>query len=598
METFKLDSGKALSLTPDEKISIELQSRNTDGLRHLLNGGLRLAANPSIEYKITSEDLEKITQLSVEEKQVADTIHEYFNTMQKDKLNEESRKLNGWEIATEPDYFPIRIYGQDIKRDSPIRADMLPADMRSFVKTTIEGQGWTKERTRSNLPIVIDGALSTTYKSIKQTSAYYGLASPLRTSKAILFDKEFRQTLNARYPEKYWNTLRQYVADMEGEYQRISDVDEVVSDAMNRLSVAVLGLNPFVIFKQPISLLGASTEIDGKYLARAIVPTSREIMSKYSPQTRDRIGGMVSRELGEIAGVGQSRKFWTKQQNLSQGLMSGIARFDLEAIGRIWKAAEFETKDLHPSLEGDAFWNQVASRAEEITRKTQPTFHIKDRSEIGRNKDIFIRLVTKFTSQRNKNYMMAVRAVNKYNNSGKTASDRLEFSKKVIVLAILMPALLYGVDEARNLLYGRKEPKRIALHRALRFSELLLGNVYFVGNIFRSAASFAERGEFAGFGIQDVLTSTVETGAKGIGNLIKAIAVELPEKTRFDSGDKAGQLKWKNSMTRAVNQLLSTTFKLRGIPFDTAKKLITVPFREDKKGSQTGRRSRTSRPSR
>ena len=91
--------------------------------------------------------------------------------------------------------------------------------------------------------------------------------------------------------------------------------------------------------------------------------------------------------------------------------MKGIAKFDTAAIRRIWKACEYEIDDLHPELKGDARMEAIAERAEEVVRRTQPTFDQKDRSEIGRSKSVFSRLWTKYSSQRNKNMIMIKRAL-------------------------------------------------------------------------------------------------------------------------------------------------------------------------------------------
>jgi len=333
--------------------------------------------------------------------------------------------------------------------------------------------------------------------------------------------------------------------------------------------------------KQVVSLSAASTEIDVKYLVN-LKPTSTEVMSKWSPQLRDRFQGNVTRELGEIGHIGEARNFWTHQSGISQKLMAGIRRLDFEAIGRIWKGVEKETTELYPNLTGDAKMRHIAQRAEEIIRKTQPTFGLKDRSEIGRSRRPWLRLATKYSSQRNKNYMIIRRAQEKYNRSQKTAKDKKDLIKIISVVAVLMPIALWAIDELRNRAYRRKPPKRPMRSVFLRALEYNLGNAYFVGNIFRSIESKIERGKWAGYDISDIALSTANKGVDAVVDIYDAIDQAMSHE-KYKSGDKKGEEKWKTTMVRSVDESLSTLTKLRGLPYDTIKKLVEIPFKGEEK---------------
>ena len=105
-----------------------------------------------------------------------------------------------------------------------------------------------------------------------------------------------------------------------------------------------------------------------------------------------------------------------------------------------------------------------------------------------------------------------------------------------------------------------------------------MGNVYFIGNIFRSLRSKIESGTYAGYDVSDVLTSSVKTGIDGIAETVRAIQQAMGQE-RYKSGNKKGQLKWKTSAKRAIDYNLSTILKFKwGLPYDTAKKLINIPF--------------------
>ena len=585
--TYKLASGKRLVITKGERLSIELLSRREQALRHLLVGGLRLSSNPEILYKITGEDLDMITKdvlSSPSQKKVANAMHRHFNTTQKDNLNEVSVRLNGWEIATADDYFPIKIHGADITRNYLTRGEALPTNMQKFTRTTLEGMGMLKETVPANNPLLLEDAFSTVYKSIKQTSTYYGMAEPLRSAKALLFDSEFRSALNTRYGKHYWKAFEHYLRDIEGEYQQTYNVDKMVTGWINRLDLAVFGINVIVYFKQPISLMAVGTEVDTVYMQKGLKerPVSRELMGKWSPQLRDRFEGRVTREKGEISSVGEVRKFWTHKRTLGQNTVQGLSRFDYESIGRIWNIIKHETEALHPSLKGDDKLKHIATRTEEVVRLTQPTFHTKDRSAIGRSRQIWIRLMTKYTSQRNKNYMMVQRAVSQYNRSNQGPQAKRKLMKSLSIVMLLMPLLLYGLDEIRNWAYKRKRPERRLRYRILKFLELNLGNIYFVGNAFRSISSKVERGKWAGYDMSDVLMSWGTTGVNAVADTIAAIDQTISQE-RFKAGDKKGQLKWRTTAKRAANEAASFALRMRGIPYDTARRYLLIPFSKGQK---------------
>jgi len=600
---YKLEGGKTLTLTKGERMKIANLAHREEGLRHMLEGGIRLRANPAILYRITPTDLKSITDsLSPTEQKIADGIHKYFNTIQKDHLNKTSVRANGWEVATDADYSPIKVHGIDILRPHLLRGEALPSNMRGFMQSTLEGMGMLKPTVRATNPLIVNDIFVDTLGSIKQATAYSGLAEPLRSAKALLLDSTVREAIDTKYGTQYWRSLNNYLRDIEGDYQRVENIDKLALGAINRLDIAVLGANPFVMLKQPVSLQAAATEIDPAYIWRALKekPTGTETMSKWHPQLRDRFEGRVTRELGEIADVGQARQFWTHKSTISKHLMAGIRRFDFEAIGRIWKAVEHETTALRPHLTGDAKMQHIANRAWEVIRLTQPTFHLKDRSSIGRSKSVWVRLLTKYSSQRNKNFMMIWRTVNRYLNSAKATADRRFLMRSLAILTITMPATIYLIDELRSRLYKRKPPERKGLYRTGRMIENNLGNIYFLGPLARSLSSKVERGEFAGYDVSDVLSSKVETAINGMANTIRAID-QMTTQEKYKAGDKKGELKWETSSKKAIDQAISTTAAFKGIPYDTIKKLLMIPFREDKmqnKKIEARGRPRPERPRR
>jgi len=377
---------------------------------------MRFDINKSIKYDMKAEDVENIlNDLTPDERKVADTMAEYYR-IQARFINEVSNRLLGYDIADVENYFPIDIYSGDLKdKQDYVGRGWLETKkedrINSFMTAMLENQGALKERVKSDLPLVLVDAFKATYKSIYQISTFYGLAEPLRTAKALLYNGEFRDSVGQRY-DNAWEQLEEHVSSMETEIHRTDDLDRLVSKLIGKLDIANLGANAWVSMTQLISYSAASVVISPKYLTAAMgkIPPSAKFMGKWVPQLRERFQGRVTQETGEVSGVGSLRNFWTHKRTIGQKLMSTITRFDRMVIGRLWRAAEMEIRDNNPTLKGNEFHKKVGDRVMEIVRLTQPTFHLKDRSMIAHRKDFATRLLTKYTTQLNKYEIMLTRA--------------------------------------------------------------------------------------------------------------------------------------------------------------------------------------------
>ena len=176
--------------------------------------------------------------------------------------------------------------------------------------------------------------------------------------------------------------------------------------------------------------------------------------------------------------------------------------------------------------------------------------------------------------------MIVRRSVEKYNRSEKTFKDKKDLIKALSIVAVIMPALLWLVDAARDRAYKRRPSKRPIRSGFLKFLSLNLGNVYFVGNAFRSLESKIERGKWAGYDISDIALSTANRAVDATVDLYNAIDQAM-SRSRYESGDKKGELKWKTSAKNSINYSISTIARLKGIPYDTSKRALEVFFKKD-----------------
>lgn len=576
----RLDSGKIISITRGDRIAFILHSRNENSRRHLLEGGFVLRKSPTAKVKkLTENDLAQIVESATEQEQkVADVISIYFNTIQKDAINENSVKLLGFEVAIEPNYFSIRVSRLALRITERLQTLV---NTNSFIKTTLEGMGIFIRRVKSTEPIVITDAFEVTHDNIQKVAAYIGLAAPLRKAKALFNAPKFKAAMVNAGRKKYLDSIEDYLSRVEGDSIRNDSWDKLTQEWINKLDVAILGGNVGVFFKQPVSYFLASTEMDTKYILESFRPiVSKELkteIKKWSPHFRDRFEGNVTRELGEIASVGRTRRFFTGRDVISKKLMIGIRTFDTMAIAGIWRAVKKEVADQLPSLEvgSNEFMQKVADRAWEVARRTQPTFSIKDRSTIGRRQSIFWRLATKYTSQRNKNWMIQRRAVEQWNRSEKTASDLTKLVKRIIAIRFVAPAMIAGVNAIRGL--GRDDvddEEHTLLRRFLSdWLATTIGDVYIISNILQGAITQITEGR-KGFGMTDPLTAHWAEMSTTLANYIKGIGLTmgLPHiKNRRDWEKRKHELVWE--MIKDTSSLIS---KIKGIPFESARRSLEL----------------------
>jgi hypothetical protein len=115
---------------------------------------------------------------------------------------------------------------------------------------------------------------------------------------------------------------------------------------------------------------------------------------------------------------------------------------DRVSIGKIWRACEaWVEADL-----GRKDYAEVAKRANDVVRRTQPTFSVIDRPMAARSQDFLLRTVALFSSQRNKDHTLKLKndvsMLNKLKNGTATDADWKGWSKRTALNRLISPALV------------------------------------------------------------------------------------------------------------------------------------------------------------
>jgi len=599
---------KHVTFAPGEVISLYLHTLNEQNLDHLLKGGFAFPGNNKMIFKIDGGDLQAITKtLTKEEKQVASVVHNFFNDIQQKAINEASVELNGFELATVENYFPIRANPVTIKRDE-LKMKHTPASMQSFNVNSLEAMGMLQERKGAKNGIILDDVFYALANSIRGSSSYIGLAKPLRNAKMLLRDQKFQTQVTFRHGKHYIDYLHGYLQDLEGRSFRAEHIDNLLRGLKNNFVIAKLGLNPWVIMKQPISYMGALTELDAKHWVKgAIKGAPLEEMVKWSSRMRARFEGAMNKEMGEMMASVEARKLVnaddrTFRDKMISTVMAGIGKFDFLAVSRIWNAAKSEVKEKVPNISNDELMRLTAKRTEEIVRLTQPTFDIIDRSEIGRSTSVLMNGITMFTSQRNKNVMIIRRAMERYKRTERMAADKARLVGDASIVFLIQGLLLYLVDRGRDLMFGRfgeldDDDEEYTLvdelgYIADKIVSTAIGNYYVVGDLWKNLKDKMQKKPWGkrdplnvpGFQITGEL---LQTGAN-IKNLItdkvfqeetkRESAMTKKEKVKFKQQKQKYDERWEKNFWYTMDRLASMAGSATGVPYDSPKNLIVKPI--------------------
>ncbi|MBO8161344.1 MAG: hypothetical protein H0Z24_06870 [Thermosipho sp. (in: Bacteria)] len=560
-----LTNGK-IKLTKAEKIELYLHTLNEDNLRSLLEGGYSFKGQERQINKLTKEDINIIRNSLTEDEKAFVKLYQEIEELTKKRLNEVSINLNGFEIARVKNYIRKKINPYTIEKDN-----LKPRN--KFIQFTLEGRGIFKERQHSKKPLVIEGIFNTMYYQIMNATAYVGLAEPLRNAKMLLNDNKVRIKIEDHLGKDHYKYLKQYIQDIEGGMLEQSIIDNMGIDVLNKTQIAAIGANVGVMLKQTVSYIPASTEISWKYLIKAIpTKTKWDLIAKYSPQLRQRAYGYITRELAEIHNTDlvdfffKGRKLGLKNKLIDLATI-GVRYFDLQTVGRIWNAVEYEIKDKYPNLKGEEFYKKVAERTEEIVRRTQPNSSRHNRSAIGSSRSFGTRLFTQFKTQANKNYNILVRAKLRYEKSNKTPKDKMKFLNTVLTVLLLNSLALEAVNMLRNKI--RKEDDED--EKSLNVIGNALSNLYYVGDIFNKAVAIYKKGIF-GYSSTSTVDSLITTGIKAIADTMKAIN-EYQTKEIYQRGVKKGLEKYKDTFYKAADEWLITILNLNAVPYQNLKRI-------------------------
>ena len=566
-----LPSGPRLSLTRAQRIELFLHLQDASTRAEILknkSAGIRLE-NETRTIRLTGPDIAAIRDsLSSDEKGLAGAMSAYVNGPLKAALNTAWEDEFGFEVARTPDYWRRR---RD--RDATEPNDI----MRQWQDRLLQHQGLFKERTGTVKAVIVGDAFRSFFEIVNRTNNFVGKGRSVNDALRVLKSEDFRSAVKAgvRDGDFFLRQMESTIKDFAGmEIQEREALGTFATKLIRRAQVGVLGLKPHIVAYQTVSLLSAMNEIDPKFIASSKLlkftnkDTRAEIFD-WSPRLRARIQGSGHQILTPGAGTAGVQEFFGRRENIVQRLaMKPILAADTQVMYRIWRAAKVEGQSK--GIDGDELMRFTSDRANEIVDRTQPTWDVLTISQIQRfaRKNPLAKLFVLFSSQRNKNLNMVMRAMSNFAASKNKLAAFPAFARKVAVPTIINAMLIYFIKFGWDRLTRKKPPE--PEEAILGVLDRLLGNWLIFGDV---ASTVLRTGEAAAKGkppwFVDTKDNVLESGFRDVLLALYYVILGITQAAddqRFKSGPKRSLKKAPDSFWRAGESATRATGTLTGVP--------------------------------
>lgn len=480
---FALESGKEVTLSIPQIMSLYCLSRREQAKSHLFGGGILVSPikqkgkaallTQKESLQLTENDLDRILSvLNKEEyaevKKTADKIQQYMSSTLSQYGNEASMAVYGYEKFKEKVYFPIKTPRNAVR---PKETDLLGDILR---KTTIAGKGFAKQtKAGAASSVVVDDIFSMFADHVDEMATYSAYLAVIEDVKRLV-------RINLYNDAGELVKLIDVIDDKMGT-RGVKYLDKLIDDVntgnaargdraptetlLSQYKRAMIAANLRVVVQQPTSLIRVLAEINPKYVGQAILRLKRgdwKRLQEFAPIAQWKAWGYYDIHAGR-----QIRDLiFDTEKTLDRVLEWGAVPMQtMDAF--VWNviyhasAAETEAKGI---IKGSAAYDAaVRDRFNYLVNKTQVVDGILQRSQIARSDSAINRMSVSFMSEPLKTYNMlisAVRDVRSADDAAKTAAKKkVARTAVVLITANVVNALMQSIvdairDDDRDKKYG------------------------------------------------------------------------------------------------------------------------------------------------
>lgn len=432
--TFTLTRGTTaqdVTMSGTQLMELYALSRREQARKHILSGGIRIAGQDGqlgdvYNYQVTQEQLDRMVgELTPAQKRVVDRMQAYLSGDVADWGNEVTMEMYLYKAFNEKNYWPIRS-DSDYKRTKEQDGTVM--------YNALLNASWTKALVdRPSNPITIGDAIETFAGHVSDMASYSGLAMPvddlLKWYNYQSRDENGKADYNGSVKKEIRRTIggvgTQYIQrlmdDLNGMSRKAYESD-FVGKAISNYKRAAIMAKVRVVIQQPTAILRASAVMNPKYFSGVFRGVGKNTIAEM--QEHSGLAWWKSNGNYEI-GTGASMKSMiigmqdSARETVSEKLGAPAGMADDLGWACIWQAVKRETEAEHPNIEvgGEAYWNIVRNRFEDVCLRTQVVDTVLTRSQLMRSKSQLMKSVTAFMSEPTKNYNLIRNAVSAVYNA-------------------------------------------------------------------------------------------------------------------------------------------------------------------------------------
>lgn len=604
------NTGKKFHLTLGELMALYAYSRRDGADRHIEYGGFKLGKSaltdpkPATTYKLTAEQLAKITEMLTEEQRTfAEGMQKYLSETMGAKGNEVSMKLYGIEMFKEENYFPLHIAGE-------FKAQAQESQAKAAAGfQTMSNAGFTQTRNKeSTAPIVLEDFMSVWADHVNEMARYHGAVPALEDIRRVMnysvysdADSE-SMSVEAAMTNAFGKQAVQYFDNLYREANSGAITDKLDAAPKKMLSLFrknAVAYSVSVWIQQPASIYRARMMVDRKYfgrhgfftltggvlriLNRKKWNTTYEEMMRYAP------GVTMAKEIGGFdTSTGSSIRSYLMdtEKSFSQSMKNDTAKdkaksvlklVDDNAIANLpnvmdkvawiemWEACKRETVARNPQMETDskAFLEKVGHRFTEVIRGTQVYDSMFAKSPMLKTNNLFVQSVVSFMNESNTVANMAEATIRDLARGNKKQAAKTASALVTSIVANeLLKSIVYAMrddDEDETLL----EKYISAVAGSLIDDVTVFNYVPYARDVWSVWQGYdAERADMA-------IVSDAVSAVKKLSQLSGEDAAAMTEEEL---------LKWSEEVTDARWAVAETLSPLFGIPLKNIRRDMLAVF--------------------
>ena len=417
----KLTNG-TVTMTVAQMMSLYCLSQRDQATMHMYKGGIHITpiqpgskveemkekrkgkVESSESIIINEADVQTIiAELTPEQIQVAKELQQLMAVDMARLGNEAHREMYGYEIFNDPNYFPIKVRGNEIMTDVNNIGDVIEK-IKSF------GPSKPLTPNASNI-IEIDDIFSVTADHCNGMNLYNAYLVPISDFMRVYNYKQqmedgrslsVKDAIEQAHTKKALSYITNFMKDLNGiKPTQRGGLEDIMNKAIGTAKKTAVFGNVRVALQQPTAIVRALAVMNPKHFVPLLKVRPergvREEMFRYCPIAQWKSWGYYDTYMGrDIEDVMMNN--WSA----SDVALSGIyGELDNWTWSLIWRAVKAEMHEAHPDMDmrSDEFLKMCGRRASEVFDKTQvvdSTFH---RSDAMRSKQVAVKTFTAFMAE-------------------------------------------------------------------------------------------------------------------------------------------------------------------------------------------------------